>query len=442
MSPASRSIWLFGLAHALVLGVPASFRHQGGQSGFYDLGVMDNIVWQTIHGRLFFYPQYGMSYFGDHFAPILFVFVPLYAIWAHPLVLVVGQAMALAVGSVLVHRIALTHLEPDRAEGDEMRLARYGAWAVTVLYALHPALLHIAMFDFHPVALMIPLSLGAYYGYLTRRWLWLAVCLVLLAACQEEAAITVAAFGLYILVFGRTTSERWIGAVTSVAAALYFVLVMTVIIPAFQPRAASAGWTYVSRYAHLGGSMGEILKTLALHPLDAVVRSFETYKLKTLLELFLPLGLLPLLGWRALLVALPGLAYTYLSAHPNQFVIRYQYFAPVLGWLVVSAIQGLSVWAGLWKTARQARPRSAGGSRTGGDDRHRRLPEADHAELLQTEPVPRGARDPASHHRTRDVTVGDEPPGTRLRSPPRVLPGAGLHAQPRAQCRPRAAGLS
>ena len=111
---------------------------------------------------------------------------------------------------------------------------------------------------------------------------------------------------------------------TSVAAALYFVLVMTVIIPAFQPRAASAGWTYVSRYAHLGGSMGEILKTLALHPLDAVVRSFETYKLKTLLELFLPLGLLPLLGWRALLVALPGLAYTYLSAHPNPIVIRSQ----------------------------------------------------------------------------------------------------------------------
>jgi uncharacterized membrane protein len=353
VSSGSRPIWLFGLAHSLVLGVPASFRHLGGQSGFYDLGVMDNIVWQTIHGRLFFYPQYGMSYFGDHFAPILFVFVPLYAIWAHPLVLVVGQATALALGSVLVHRIALTHLEPDRAEGDEARLARYGAWAVTVIYALHPALLYLAMFDFHPVALMIPLSLGAYLGYLTRRWRWLAVCLVLLAACQEEAAITVAAFGLSILVFGRTTSERWIGAVTSVAAALYFVLVMTVIIPAFQPHAASAGWTYVSRYAHLGGSMGEILKTLVLHPLDAVVRSFETYKLKTLLELFLPLGLLPLLGWRALLVALPGLAYTYLSAHPNQFVIRYQYFAPVLGWLVVSAIQGLSVWTGLW-TARAA----------------------------------------------------------------------------------------
>jgi hypothetical protein len=86
------------------------------------------------------------------------------------------------------------------------------------------------------------------------------------------------------------------------------------------------------------------------------VRSFEPYKLMTLLELFLPLGLLPLLGWRGLLVALPSLAYTFLSAHPNQFVIRYQYFSPALGWLIVAAVQGFRVWMSLWArfTARLA----------------------------------------------------------------------------------------
>src|SRR5262249_62414104 len=135
-----------------------------------------------------------------------------------------------------------------------------------------------------------------------------------------------------------------LGWVTSVTAAVYLGLVMKVIIPACQPSATSAGWTYLSRYAHLGGSMGEILRPLVFPPLDALVRSFEPYKLMTLLELFLPLGLLPLLGWRGLLVALPSLAYTFLSAHPNQFVIRYQYFSPALGWLVMAVVQGVSVW--------------------------------------------------------------------------------------------------
>jgi uncharacterized membrane protein len=350
----SSAIWLFVLAHFFLLGVSASYRHLGGHSSFYDLGVMDNIVWQTVHGRLFFYPQYGMSYFGDHFAVILFLFVPLYAIWAHPLILVGGQALALAMGSLFVHRIALVHLARDG--GADARLTRRAAWALTVIYALHPALLYVAMFDFHPIALMIPLSLAAYHCYLTRRWRWLVVCLILLVSCQEEAAITVAAFGLSMLAWGKTTSERRIGAMTSVMAAVYFGLVMKVIIPAFQPNAASVGWAYLSRYAHLGSSMGEIVRTLALHPLDALARSFEPYKLMTLLELFLPLGLLPLLGWRGLLVALPSLAYTFLSAHPNQFVIRYQYFSPALGWLVVGAVQGLSVWMSLWArfTARLA----------------------------------------------------------------------------------------
>ena len=95
--------------------------------------------------------------------------------------------------------------------------------------------------------------------------------------------------------------------------------------------------------------MSELVRTVVLHPLDAVVRSFEPYKLKTLLLLFMPLGLLPLLGWRALLVALPSLAYTYLSARPNQFVIAHQYFSPALGWLVVGAAQGWSLWVGLWR---------------------------------------------------------------------------------------------
>ena len=343
------SIWLFVLAHFLVLGVSASVRHLGGHSSFYDLGVMDNIVWQTIHGRLFFYPQYGMSYFGDHFAPILFVFVPLYAIWAHPLVLILGQALALALGGLFVHRIAIVHLGRERADGGvDAEPPRRAVWALTLLYALNPSLLHVAMFDFHPVALMIPLSLAAYYCYLTRTWPWFVVSLVLLAACQEEAPITVAAFGLFMLVFGETTSQRWFGAVTSLAASLYFVLVMEVIIPAFQPNAMSAGWSYVSRYAHLGSSKDAILRAIVLHPVDTLVRSFAIYKLETLLELMLPLGLLPLLGWRALLVALPSLAYTYLSARPNQFVIRYQYFSPALGWLMVSAVQGLSVWLAFW----------------------------------------------------------------------------------------------
>src|SRR4029453_13669562 len=49
------------------------------------------------------------------------------------------------------------------------------------------------------------------------------------------------------------------------------------------------------------------------------------------------------------------------------------------------------------------------GGRGRGDRRHRRLPEADPAELLQAPPVPRGARGPSPRYRTRGVALGAPP---------------------------------
>src|SRR5207245_10805239 len=71
----------------------------------------------------------------------------------------------------------------------------------------------------------------------------------------------------------------------------------------------------------------------------------------------LPLGLLPLLGWRALPVPLASLGYTYLSARPNQFVLAHQYCSPALGWLVVGAAQGWGLWVGFWR--QRCAPRAA-----------------------------------------------------------------------------------
>jgi len=347
--PRPRAIHLFVLGHFLVLGLSALMRYRSGHGAYFDIGVMDNLFWQTLHGRIFFYPQYEMSYLGDHFSPILFLFVPLYALGSHAATLILAQALALALGGLFVFRIARWHFEGPIESGTlSPETARRAAWVFVLLYAAHPALLYTGLFDFHPIAMMIPLSLAAYDSYLRRNWTGLACWLVLLAACKEEAAITVGAFGLYMLLFSRSTAGRRAGAVTLAAAAVYFVLVMKALLPAFQGP-GDAGWAYGARYAHLGESPIEVLRTLLLHPIDALTSSWRPYKLETLAYLFLPLGLLPLLGWRGLIVALPCLAYNFLSNRWHQFDIHHHYFAPALGFLVIGAIQGLCVWLGLWR---------------------------------------------------------------------------------------------
>ena len=344
---ASRLITLLVALDALGISLTGIARYRAGVTHFYDLGVFDNLVWQAAHGRLFYYPQYEMSFFGDHFAPLLFLFVPFYWVFAHPCTLVILQSVALALGAIPLSQATRAIL--SRASGSTgplgSELFREAAGIVLVLlYFANVSLLHISMFDFHPIAFVIPLTLAAYQAALAGRWPRFWVMSGLLLACQEESAISVASFGLFLVLFGEDRNQRRRGAALALAATVYFVLVMKLVIPAFQRPAAQAGWVYLTRYAHLGGTQYEVLRTLILHPLHALALCFAPYKLKTLFQLFLPLGLLPLLGWRTLLVALPSLLYNYISSRDAQFRIQYQYFSATLPWLFVSASWGLLAW--------------------------------------------------------------------------------------------------
>lgn len=323
---------------AIVMSVIGSLRYRAGLTHFYDLGVFDNIVWQAAHGRLFYYPQYQMSFFGDHFAPILFLLVPLYLVAAHPITLVITQNVALALGAIPLSEVVRTAIKTDDPRRPfASRVAQESVVvAVLLLYFANVALLHISLFDFHPIAFAIPLSLALYQAALSERWRRFWIMAVLLLACQEETGIGAVAFGLFLLLFGGNKARRRHGAILVAVAGVYLVIVMGVVIPAFQRTGGTPGWVYLTRYHHLGASMGQVLRTMFFHPITALTSSYASYKLQTLLQLLLPLGLLPLIGWRTSLVALPMLLGNYLSSREHQFQIQYQYFSTSLGWLFIS----------------------------------------------------------------------------------------------------------
>jgi uncharacterized membrane protein len=353
-----RAKWTINLLVAigfLVLEGSAAARYLSGHGAFYDIGVMDNLFWQTLHGRLFYYPQYGMSYFGDHFTPIFFFVLPFYTIAPHALTLLAVQSLALCLGAIPLygltqHYLARSDAATHRNDPGDSRLATTVPLAVAFLYLSNISLLSIGMFDFHPVAFMVPLSLWAMHSFEMgrRRTMWLAVLLLLFTA--EEAAITVAVFGLYLVAFGGVRGNRKDGAAIILLCTVYFVVTMTWVIPGFQGAQRNPEWLYLSRYGHLGTSFGEVLGTIVFSPAEALRLSFALYKGETLALLFLPLALLPLIGWRALLIALPCLAYNYLSSREHQFTIHYHYLSPALGWLFVAAAQGVAAtyrWATL-----------------------------------------------------------------------------------------------
>src|SRR5437763_1223619 len=148
----------------------------------FDLAYYVQAIWQLIHGRLDVSVE-NVPLLGNHVEPIVFLFAPLFAVFRHPMILVVVQNAALAsmgpVGYSMAKRLGL---DRNRA----CLLA--GALLIT------PATGYIALHEFHPEALTAPLFLFLFRARLSnsvgRHWLWFLAVL----ACKENMALLLIAY--------------------------------------------------------------------------------------------------------------------------------------------------------------------------------------------------------------------------------------------------------
>ncbi len=92
------------LLYAVVFGSLALIRHWAFHSTALDLGVFDQVLWNTVHGR-FMESTLSLercdphSFFLDHFSPALLLIVPFYLVVPRPETLIAFQTVALALGA-------------------------------------------------------------------------------------------------------------------------------------------------------------------------------------------------------------------------------------------------------------------------------------------------------------------------------------------------------
>lgn len=305
-------------------------RHRSYHSLGFDLGLFDQVFWNTTQGRPFESTMSQAlavphSFLGDHFSPGLAVLVPFYALYPHPETLVVAQALALALGAWPVYLLA------------RLKLPAGYALVWVLAYFLFLPLAYINLFDFHEVALSVaPLGFALYFLERGRR-LW---CLVFLGAAfllKEEMALVAVGFGAYAFL-GKRDWKVGGGLVAGGVAA--FLLVIESVIPYF---AGGRGYPYIGdRYADVGGSPLGLVQTLLTDPLRIARALLQVRKLEFLVAIFGPvLGLSAVAGWAAL-VMLPTLAYLLLSSYAQQFSFTSQYSAPLIPLVIGTATIALA----------------------------------------------------------------------------------------------------
>jgi uncharacterized membrane protein len=310
------------MLYALGLSFVTATRHLTFLTHALDLGYYVQLTANLAGGRGPRVSLPEMHAWGDHFSPIMYVFVPLFWVAPGPVTLLVAQSVALALGSVAVFAIGRRRL------GDERPAA-----AFALLYLVNPSLHGINVRDFHATALAIPLLLAAIWAVEAGR-LWLfAVASALTLLCREDAALPIIGLGVW-LAFGR---RRWLVGMSTAAVALAVLLVdIRWVIPLYR----NEPYPHLGRYAHLGASFGGLLAGVLLHPLRALAGVLTGARLVYLGAMLAPLGFLPLLVPRDLIGALPGLAQNLLASDPILYNHRTQYQAFVLPFLITGAIAG------------------------------------------------------------------------------------------------------
>ena len=324
-----RSTALLGAAvaaHAAGFAVLSILRHRAYNTGRFDLGNMSQAVWATAHGNVLRVTDlHGeqISRLGAHFDPILIAFAPLWRIWPSPDMLMVVQAVAVALGALPVFRLARKHLGDERA-----------ALGFALAYLLYPATEWLVLNEFHPVALACPLLLYAIWYLDEDRLLPFAALALVAATTKEEVALVVAGLGVW---YALSRRRWWAGGAIAAAGLAVALILIQVVIPHFNPHGHSS---FYGRYREVGGSPAGVVKTLFTHPLRIAEAAFSSRDWRYLAELVLPLGGLWLLAPLILVALLPELAANLLSRTHTQASIHFHYTAAEIPPLIAASVFG------------------------------------------------------------------------------------------------------
>lgn len=332
--------WLYvGLGvFVAYFGLTVLFRQANFYTSEFDLGNMEQVLWHSLHGRWFQMtdPGSGMlvSRTAIHADWLLLIYLPLYALWHSPVVMLVAQVLAVASGA-----IPLFLLARKKVSG---RFAAIIAW----VYLLYPPLHWALLFDVHAVVLVTPLILWAWWAVAERRWWLVALFLGLALLGKEEVGLLVAMNGLYWLVQRRTGR---LGVVSVVVGLAWSILAIGWFIPQARHIPGHFALNYYSAY---GNTAGQIVRTVATKPWIIVHDMLGPGRPHYYGSLLLPAAGLSFLGLPVLLIALPEIAINALSNDPNMQTIFFQYTSAITPYVFLSALFGWAWWSA-WLSRRQ-----------------------------------------------------------------------------------------
>ncbi|MCX5045575.1 DUF2079 domain-containing protein [Aldersonia sp. NBC_00410] len=189
----------------------------------FDLGIFVEEAKAYAELRAPVVPLLGPGYnaLGDHFSPAMALFGPLFRVFPSAQTLLVAQAVLFALAVVPLSRWAVRSLG-------------VGAGIVVAIgYGLSWGVQAALNFDFHEIALAVPLLAFSVTALGNRRWTAALLYALPLVFVKEDLGLTVAVIGALVAFWTPGTMRRW-GLATIVWGLGWTALAVKVIVPALS----------------------------------------------------------------------------------------------------------------------------------------------------------------------------------------------------------------
>jgi len=352
MDTSELTIYLMILVYTAIFSYFTLLKHYAFRSYAWDLGINNQALWTTLNsGKLFYYtPELFFnssgSYFGLHFSPILFLLLPVYAIYQSPENLLVFQSFIVALGALPLYWFARDTLN-----------SKLVAVGFSLAYLLYPPLQGANWFDFHVQAFLPLFFFSAMYYMKKEKWTKYFLFIVLALSIAENVSLVVLFFGLYGVLKYRSllfktlrqkklADKKALVPLVTIALALVWILIARWIQNTFFPinpdyysfyRAAD-WWSVLG----IKGDPITMPLYILLNPLKALqALTYDAY-LK-LLFFILIFGALLFLPFKSsiLLATLPVFGPAFLSNRQAFYVVGAHYPLYYIPFLFLAAVEGM-----------------------------------------------------------------------------------------------------
>lgn len=316
-----RTIWWAAFIFCIITITDSWFRWKTFQYQTFDLAFYVQGLWQALRGQGNV-SLLDVPIMGNHAEPIVFLLLPLFWIWKHPMMLVGIQAALLATLPFTAYRIA-----------SAMEFSARASVGLALATLLAPAAGFGALHEFHPETLSAPFLLLMLEARLKRQgglhFLWFLLALM----CKENVALMLGWLCMVHFLLERKSGREWqitmnalpgLLAIAWVAAYRFWL----------APKWSGGNLDYDGLYSHLRGEGGAFEVGKAFRAMWGGMMGGNL-----VWGLLLPFVFLPILRLRWIIIAAPLFLQHLLSVRSSEWQIYWHYGVPLVALMWFAATE-------------------------------------------------------------------------------------------------------